>query len=114
MQPSKGVTKVTWISHATVLIQDGPVNIITDPVFVDRIVTYRRLIPHVVSLQDLPRIDIILISHDHNDHFDEEAVRYLVKRDDSMIVMGMESGDILDKNASRSLLDWTECVHIIK
>lgn len=52
------------------LIQDGPVNIITDPVFVDKIVTYERLIAKPVELKKLPPIDIILISHDHNDHFD--------------------------------------------
>jgi len=45
LQPEVGIVKITWISHATVLIQDGPVNIITDPVFLDRIVMYKRLVP---------------------------------------------------------------------
>jgi len=50
-QPRDGTVKVTWLGHATVLIQDGPVNIITDPVFVDRIVTYKRLVPKPVDIK---------------------------------------------------------------
>jgi L-ascorbate metabolism protein UlaG (beta-lactamase superfamily) len=107
---------VTWLGHATVLIQDGPVNIITDPVFVDRIVTYSRLVEKPVDLKSLPRIDIVLISHDHSDHFDEEAVRYLVDRDNATVIVGKNSKDLLpSKAASRILdLDWTEEATVTK
>lgn len=87
-QPTVGVIKVTWISHATVLIQDGPVNIITDPVFASSIKIYKRLVELPVQLDKLPHIDIILISHDHMDHYDEDAVKYLVERDDSCVIIG--------------------------
>jgi L-ascorbate metabolism protein UlaG (beta-lactamase superfamily) len=94
-----------------VLIQDGPVNILTDPVFANSIpepIGYKRLLEIPVALDDLPTIHLVLISHDHNDHFDEKAVKKLVKRDNPFIVMGKESTDLLDKNPRFHTLDWTE------
>jgi len=90
-----------------VLIQDGPVNIITDPVFVDKIFTYKRLVEKPVNIEQLPRIDIILISKDHSDHFDEDAVKFLVKRDNAAIVIGKNSEDIIGKAIHQTTLNWT-------
>ena len=73
---------VTWIGHATALVQMAGVNILTDPVFSNRASPVQwagpgRWQPPGVALRDLPRIDLVLISHNHYDHLDEASVRAL-------------------------------------
>ena len=74
MQPA-----VTWIGHATVLVQLGGINVLTDPIFSDRAspVSFagpRRVQPPGLTLEQLPRIDAVVVSHNHYDHFDEASV----------------------------------------
>ena len=78
-------TTITWIGHSTVLIQMGGVNILTDPHFSDRASPFqwigpKRLTPPGISLDDLPAIDIVLISHDHYDHLDKGSIERLHAR----------------------------------
>lgn len=73
---------VTWIGHATLLVQMGGVNVLTDPLFSERAspVAFagpRRVVPPVPALAELPHIDAVVISHDHYDHLDLESVRAL-------------------------------------
>jgi L-ascorbate metabolism protein UlaG (beta-lactamase superfamily) len=70
---------VTWIGHATALVQMGHVNVLTDPHFSERASPVqwmgpKRWQPPAVRLEELPRIDIVLISHSHYDHLDEGSV----------------------------------------
>jgi L-ascorbate metabolism protein UlaG (beta-lactamase superfamily) len=62
--------RITWIGHATFLIQIAGLNIITDPIFSHASPLYRRIIPPGISLTDLPPIHFVLISHNHRDHMD--------------------------------------------
>jgi L-ascorbate metabolism protein UlaG (beta-lactamase superfamily) len=67
-----------WIGHATVLINFFGINILTDPVLFPRIgvrlpgftIGPKRLTAPALQFQELPRIDLILLSHAHFDHFD--------------------------------------------
>lgn len=77
MQPA-----VTWIGHITVLAQIGGLNVLTDPVFSDRCSPVRwagprRHTPPGLALQQLPRIDVVLLSHNHYDHMDDASLRAL-------------------------------------
>ena len=70
---------VTYIGHATVLVQLGGVNVLTDPHFSQRAFPVqfagpRRWQPPGVALSDLPHIDVVLISHNHYDHLDKDSV----------------------------------------
>jgi L-ascorbate metabolism protein UlaG (beta-lactamase superfamily) len=68
---------VTWIGHATFLIQVGGLNILTDPLFGRPSFLFPRLTPPGISLQALPPLDVILISHNHWDHMEAVALSFL-------------------------------------
>lgn len=73
---------ITWVGHATFLIQIGGLNILTDPVWSERpspipFAGPRRWVPPGAELESLPPIDIVLVSHNHYDHFDARSVRRL-------------------------------------
>lgn len=77
MQPA-----ITWIGHATVLAQMGGINVITDPIFSERAspVSFagpKRAHPPGLTLAQLPRIDLVVISHNHYDHCDAESLKAL-------------------------------------
>jgi N-acyl-phosphatidylethanolamine-hydrolysing phospholipase D len=74
MQPA-----VTWIGHATVLAQLGGMTLLTDPIFSERasplsFLGPRRHLPPGLALGELPRIDAVLVSHNHYDHLDGPSV----------------------------------------
>jgi N-acyl-phosphatidylethanolamine-hydrolysing phospholipase D len=80
---NKDTPAVTWIGHATFLVQMGNgVNILTDPIFADRAspVSFAGPERHQapgLALADLPRIDAVLLSHSHYDHLSLECLRAL-------------------------------------
>ena len=80
MQPA-----VTWIGHITVLAQMGGLNILTDPVFSDRCFPVqwagpKRQTPPGLQPDELPHIDVVLLSHNHYDHMDEGSLLALSKQ----------------------------------
>jgi L-ascorbate metabolism protein UlaG (beta-lactamase superfamily) len=73
---------VTWIGRATALVRIGRTNVLTDPHFSERASPVqwagpRRWQPPALRIDELPRIDVVLISHNHYDHLDEDSVRAL-------------------------------------
>lgn len=70
---------VTWIGHATVLAQLGGLTLLTDPIFSERAsplarVGPKRHSPPGIAPQQLPHVDLVLVSHNHYDHLDEASV----------------------------------------
>jgi N-acyl-phosphatidylethanolamine-hydrolysing phospholipase D len=75
---------ITWIGHATFLVQLGGVNFLTDPIWSQRTSPLpfagpRRLVPPGLRFEDLPPIHAVLISHDHYDHLDLATVSRLAR-----------------------------------
>ena len=75
----------TWVGHSTVLLQVGGLNVLTDPVFSQRASPVqwmgpRRVMDPGLSLDALPPIDLVLLSHNHYDHLDRPAVRRISRR----------------------------------
>ena len=77
---------VTWVGHATLLVQMDHVTFLTDPIWSDKpspisFLGPRRFVSPGVALEDLPPIDFVVISHNHYDHLDLPTLAALAERD---------------------------------
>ncbi len=89
-----GALRLTYINHATVLIQLDGINILTDPLWSKRAgplswLGAKRVRNPGIRVKDLPDIDVILISHDHYDHLDFPTLKKLVAINNPLIVAGL-------------------------
>lgn len=95
----------TWIGHSTAVISIGKeFNIIIDPVFAERaspnkFVGPKRFRPPACKISELPKIDLVLVSHDHYDHLDWQALNDIYERSpQAYFVAGLGSKDVFPKN----------------
>lgn len=84
LQANRSEPTLTWVGHATFLLQLAGLNVLTDPVFSRRVSPLsfagpERLAPLGLSLAELPAINLVLISHNHYDHLDAAAVKVLAR-----------------------------------
>ncbi len=112
-QVASGNLRVTYINHATVLVQIDGVNVVTDPFWSERAGPFswlgaKRVRSPGVRIEDLPEINVILISHDHYDHFDVPSLKKLIKRDGPLIIagLGMKTRFKNTNGANVVTLDW--------
>ena len=86
-----------WIGHATYLINNGDLTVLTDPIFSERAspVSWagpKRLIPPAIPLQSLPDVDVVVISHNHYDHLDLPSLKRLQETNPE-VTLFVPSGD---------------------
>ncbi|HSJ08626.1 MAG TPA: MBL fold metallo-hydrolase [Longimicrobiales bacterium] len=77
--------RITWVGHATFLLQLAGVNILTDPVWSRRASPIAwagpsRIVPAALAFDALPPIDVVAVSHDHYDHLDARTISRLAER----------------------------------
>lgn len=109
-----GELRVTWVGHATLLVQADGFNLLTDPIWAERasLVAFagpRRVAPPGIRFDDLPPIDAVLISHSHFDHMDLPTLQRLQAAHDPLFITALGTDAVLlDHNPeARSLaLDW--------
>ena len=114
-----GELRVTWVNHATVLIQVDGVNLLTDPIWGDvagplfYAGSHRRHAPGL-RLQDLPPIDVVLLSHDHYDHLDIGTLQSLAAAHHPVIVAGLGQRALLRSYGLTNVreLDWGSKLHL--
>jgi L-ascorbate metabolism protein UlaG (beta-lactamase superfamily) len=101
---------VTYIGHATALVQVGGVAILTDPNFSHRLMVPKRIVAPGVPLEALPQLDIVLVSHGHLDHLDLPTHRRL--RKDAVVVCARNLGDLLASAGHRDIVElgWGESI----
>ena len=106
---------ITWIGHASFLLQSTRLNLLIDPVFSERASPFRWLGPRRAHapgavIADLPRIDAVRISHDQYDHFDSASLRRLAQEHDPVFIAPLRHSDLLSAIGARRIveLDWWE------
>ncbi|ODP37145.1 MBL fold metallo-hydrolase [Sphingomonas turrisvirgatae] len=92
--------RATWVGHASVLVQAAGLNILTDPIWSDTAGPFDVIGPHRVSppgidFDKLPKIDLIVVSHNHYDHLDLTTLKRLWERDRPHIVTSLGNDSIL-------------------
>ena len=104
---------VTFVGHATFLIQVGPVNLLVDPVYAERASPVgfagpRRVRAPGVRFDDLPPIALVLLSHNHYDHCDLATLRALERRFQPRFVTPVGNGRLLRSAGSGYVeeIDW--------
>jgi L-ascorbate metabolism protein UlaG (beta-lactamase superfamily) len=111
---------VTSIGHASFLVQTQGLNILLDPVMAERASPVgfagpKRITPPGVKWEDLPRIDLILVSHNHYEHLCLPTLEKLVARDNPQLVVPLGNDTIITKAIPAAKVvakDWGESVDI--
>lgn len=105
--------RVTFVNHATLLIQTNNVNILTDPIWSDRCspVSFagpKRHHAPGVRFEDLPPIDVVILSHNHYDHMDVPTLQRLAREHNPRIYAGLGNGAFLRSKGIENVteLDW--------
>jgi L-ascorbate metabolism protein UlaG (beta-lactamase superfamily) len=108
-----GELRVTFVNHSTVLIQTDGLNILTDPVWSERVspVSFtgpRRHRPPGLLFSDLPPIDAVLVSHNHYDHMDLPTLRLLAAAHHPRVFAGLGNSAFLEEHGVPRArdLDW--------
>ena len=104
---------ITWVGHATLLVQLDGINFLTDPNWGERASPIswagpRRLSPPGLAFENLPQIDVVVISHDHYDHLDLGTVKRLAEKHNPLFLvpLGLKAW-FTDNGMSRvEELDW--------
>lgn len=94
---------ITWIGHSTFFIQIDGLNIVTDPVWANRMGLGKRLTAPGISITDLPDIDIVLISHGHFDHLDFPSIKKL--KGDPTFYVPIGLGKIFNKRGYHNIFE---------
>ncbi|MGE0501057.1 MAG: MBL fold metallo-hydrolase [Rhizobiaceae bacterium] len=96
--------RVTMVGHSTLLVQTSGLNLLTDPVWSERASPFafagpRRVNPPGIAFEDLPPIDVVLLSHNHYDHMDLGTMARLKRTHDPLVVTPHGNDAILRRAA---------------
>ena len=111
---------ITWIGHATLLVQMDGVNFLTDPIWSNTpspipFIGPSRWVEPGVELADLPAIDFVVISHNHYDHLDLPTLRELAQLNtETEFFVPMGNADLLQKNGISRVreMNWGDSINV--
>ena len=114
---AEGSLYITPVGHATFLIQMDGVNILTDPMWSERCspiswVGPKRYSEPGIRFEDLPPVDVVLVSHNHYDHFDIPTLKGLAKRGTSRAIVPLGNLELMRSTGIATVdeLDWWQSV----
>ncbi|TCA15994.1 hypothetical protein E0H68_10870 [Rhizobium leguminosarum bv. viciae] len=108
--------RVTMVGHATMLVQVAGLNILTDPVWSERVSPFafagpKRVVQPGIAFDDLPPIDLVLVSHNHYDHLDIATLRRLAAKHRPRVVTPLGNDTIIRRavpDIQTTSMDWGE------
>lgn len=111
---------VTWVGHATLLVQMSHVTFLTDPIWSETATPFsllgpRRLVDPGIRLEDLPAIDFVLVSHNHYDHLDEfSLIELAARRSETRFLVPKGNAATLRELGLRNVheFDWGESTQV--
>jgi L-ascorbate metabolism protein UlaG (beta-lactamase superfamily) len=119
--PASGL-RVTWMGHSSMLVEIDGARVLVDPVWDERASPMqwmgpKRFFAPTLSLEKLPKLDVVLVSHDHYDHLGEGTVRRLAElQPKARWVTSLGVGPILEEFGvvaeQITELNWTEIVEV--
>ena len=118
--PRSEQARVTMVGHATLLVQVAGVNLLTDPVWSERVsplsfIGPKRVTEPGIAFDKLPDIDAVLLSHNHYDHLDLTTLRRLHAAHSPLMVMPYGNDKIVRKSVPDAKIkvgDWHDIVQI--
>ncbi len=105
---NRGEVAITWIGHASFLVQFSDLNVLIDPNFANWLFLLKRIKRSGLKIEDLPPIDLVLLTHAHFDHFHKPSLRRLPHPKIGVMPWGM--GDLARNLGFERIveLDWWE------
>ena len=117
LQKNKNNDYITWIGHATFLIKLGDTTIITDPVFSKNtgplIFGPKRYVDPAIKLNEIPKTDLLLLTHNHYDHLDASAIRNFPHKD-TKVLLPLNLSKYFKKFKDVNELDWYDEIQVNK
>ena len=111
---------VTFVNHSSFLLQTDGLNILTDPVWSNRVgptkwLGIKRRRPPGIRYEDLPPIDVVLLSHCHYDHLDLQTLKRLAKDFNPQMVTPLGVSYLPKKVGGKTTreLDWNDSLHVL-
>lgn len=105
--------RITFVNHSTFLIQVDGINIITDPVWSQRVSPFsfagpKRMRPAGILFHDLPKIDLVLLSHNHYDHLDIDTLKRIHDKYNPQYIVPLGVSNYLQKKGITLVreMDW--------
>ena len=108
---------IAWIGHATFLIKLGSTTIITDPLFSKNtgplIFGPKRYVSPAIKLTEVPKTDLLLLTHNHYDHLDASAIRNFPHKD-TKVILPLKLSKYFKRYKDVNELDWYEEIQVNK
>jgi L-ascorbate metabolism protein UlaG (beta-lactamase superfamily) len=109
--------RATWVGHATVLIEMPGFTVLTDPIWSDRSGPFgigpKRVAEPGIRFEDLPKVDLVVVSHNHYDHMDLNTIQRLWERDKPVIVTALGNEALIGRTGAKvTALDWGQRINL--
>jgi len=115
LQENKDEDYIAWIGHATFLIKLGNTTIITDPLFSKNtgplIFGPKRYVDPAIKLEDVPKTDLLLLTHNHYDHLDASAIRNFPHKD-AKVLLPLQLSKYFKRFKDVKELDWYDEIQV--